>query len=106
MKRQVAPTNPFYQRVQREGLHIINDCAVREGISPTNPYYERIRRSGGIRLQVHRGRPRAGEKSIPTVTKSIRLPPAIWKRLEAQAKREGKTLHAALRQAVLIWLRS
>lgn len=50
----------------------------------TNPFYERITR-GGIRF-------------------AMRLPPSVWARAEAQAARESISLHAALRQAILIWL--
>jgi hypothetical protein len=37
--------------------------------------------------------------------KSVRLPPAVWKRLEAQARIEGVALHAIVRTALLEWLK-
>ena len=39
---------------------------------------------------VRRGRPRAE----PTAVRSIRLPVAVWKRLEAEAKRQDATVNA------------
>ena len=95
-------TNPFYERVERGGIRFVNERPTVRGRPPTNPYRERL--AGGVRLRP--GRPRSGEDSGATVVKSVRLPPAIWARAEAQAAREGISLHAALRQAVLIWLRS
>ena len=62
----------------------------------TNPYFGRVRK----------GRPKRAEGQKTTQTKSIRLPPETWTKLKEQASREGKTLHAALRQAALLWLRS
>lgn len=98
-------SNPFYEDVQRNGIVI--DVPL-PGEDPTrrstNPYYDRIIAAGGV--QIASGRPRRGEKARPTIVKSVRLPPAIWKSLSAQAKREKITLNAAIRQAALIWLRS
>jgi hypothetical protein len=47
-----------------------------------------------------RGRPKKGDKPAGTVTRSLRLPEAAWKALEAVAKREGTTVHALIRQAI------
>jgi hypothetical protein len=52
---------------------------------------------------VGRGRPRKGQETGPTIPRSIRFAPAVWKRLEQRAKAEGITLHAALRAAILEW---
>ena len=38
--------------------------------------------------------------------KSVRLPPAIWKELEKQARAEGVAVHALVRKAILAQLRS
>jgi len=35
----------------------------------------------------------------------VRFPAAVWKRIEVRAKARGLTLHAALREAILVWLR-
>lgn len=69
----------------------------------TNPYYGLVDMTSP---SVEKGRPKKSEGARPTVTKSVRLPPEVWKRLKDQAEREGKTLHAAMRQAALIWLQS
>jgi hypothetical protein len=69
-----------------------------------NPYAARIAREG-IEIQVGRGRPRKLLEVGGTEPRSLRFPRAIWKRLEGRAKGKGMTLHAALRQAILEWLR-
>ncbi len=68
-----------------------------------NPYAARIARDGYV-VNVKRGRPPKGSETGPTVTKSIRLPPEIWERLEASARVQGIALHALLRAALLAWL--
>lgn len=100
--------NPFYERVQRDGIRIVTPTPSwpHGERKPSNPYYERVRQAGGITLRVGGGRPPKGQETGPTVIRSVRLPPQIWRRLDAQAKREGITRHAAIRQAILIWLRS
>jgi len=52
---------------------------------------------------VRRGRPDHGT-SRPTVARSVRLPPAVWKRLEAKARAERLNVHQAMRAALLGWL--
>jgi len=68
-----------------------------------NPYAERLAREG-YTVHVTRGRPRKGEETGPTVTKSVRLPPEVWQRLEERARAQGMPLHALLRTALLAWL--
>jgi hypothetical protein len=77
--------------------------AVVEGRPVTNPYYERIKRDG---MRICADPPRRGEGSGPTVARSVRLAPKLWKLLEDRAARSGLTRHGAIRQALLIWLRS
>ena len=48
-----------------------------------------------------KGRPKKGEIATGTVTRSVRLPEAAWKALESVAKKEGTTVHALIRAAVL-----
>jgi hypothetical protein len=101
--------NPFYPAVARGGIRIVTPVAAPSPISErpvTNPYYERVMKDGGVRLRIPSGRACRGEAGGATETKLVRLAPGIWKRLEAQAEREGMSRHAAIRQAVLIWLRS
>ncbi len=40
-----------------------------------------------------------------TAPRSVRFPDYVWERLEAKAKDRGLTLHAALREAILAWLK-
>lgn len=109
-----ARANPFAKRMKVEGWQLVHDepspASLREmpelaaGVSGRrNPYGKRIR-AGGIELQVGRGRPRAGTESGPTMVKSVRLPPALWKRLERQARARGVALHALVRAALADWI--
>ncbi len=102
--------NPFYRRIQQDGFRIVverpsDDVRRKRFKDDANPYAERIKRDG-MRIHRYRGRPEKSAGACPTVVKSIRLPPKIWNDVDAQAAREGKNRHAALREAVLIWLRS
>lgn len=67
-----------------------------------NPYAARIALEG---IQIVPGRPKKGTEKGATVPRSIRFPKPIWRQLEQLAKAEGLTLHAALRAAVLEWMR-
>lgn len=69
-----------------------------------NPYAARIAREG-ISVQVGRGRPTKLLEVGPTHPRSVRFPDEVWKRIEASAKRRGITPHAALREAILAWLK-
>ncbi len=68
-----------------------------------NPYAARIAKEG-ITVQVGRGRPRKLEEVGGTSPRSVRFPDEVWRKLERRAEKEGITLHAALRQAILAWL--
>lgn len=96
--------NPFFERIQREGMRFPLSKEMVDGVEVLNPYFRQIQASGGAVIKL--GRPRKSEARSPTAVKSIRLPEPLWKRLEAKASREGKTRQAALREAVLIWLKS
>lgn len=52
-----------------------------------------------------RGRPKKGERAEGTVTRSVRLPKAAWKALEAIAKKSDTTVHALIREAIADELR-
>jgi hypothetical protein len=60
----------------------------------------------GIVLQVGRGRPKKILEVGGTRPRSVRFPDAVWKQLESRARTKGLTLHAALRKAILAWLRN
>ena len=69
-----------------------------------NPYAARIA-AKGIVVQVGRGRPKRLLEVGETHPRSVRFPDAVWTRVEDRAKSKGLTLHAALREAILAWLR-
>lgn len=69
-----------------------------------NPYAARIAAEGLV-VQVGRGRPKKLLEVGETRPRSVRFPEAVWKRLQARAKKKGLTLHAALREAILTWLK-
>lgn len=68
-----------------------------------NPYAAKILREG-MEVQIGRGRPKKVLEVGETLPRSVRFPSVIWRRLEQRAKKEGLTLHAALRTAILDWL--
>jgi hypothetical protein len=70
-----------------------------------NPYAARIA-AQGLTIQVGRGRPKKLLEVGETHPRSVRFPDAVWSRVEARAKQKGITLHAALREAILAWLRN
>ncbi len=69
-----------------------------------NRYAAQIAKEG-IVVQVGRGRPRKIFEVGGTRPRSIRFPDVVWNRIEKVAKAKGLTLHAALREAVLAWLK-
>jgi hypothetical protein len=109
--------NHYAQRVRKEGIVLVHDAPSAASLKAIpeadfsrvkvrrSNYAERIKR-GGLTLQVGRGRPRGGLETGPTVLKSVRLPPAIWKELEKRARAEGVAVHALVRKAILALLRS
>ena len=70
-----------------------------------SPYAARIAKEG-IVVQVGRGRPKRILEVGGTSPRSVRFPDTVWKQIEARARAERMTIHAALRQAILFWLRS
>jgi hypothetical protein len=69
-----------------------------------NPYAVRVAKEG-ITVQVGRGRPRRLMEVGGTRPRSVRFPDVIWRELERRAHQKGLSLHAALREAILAWLR-
>ena len=65
-----------------------------------NPWAVRIAKEG-ILVQVGRGRPKKLLEVGGTHPRSVPFPDAVWKRIEAGAKAEGLTVHAALRDAII-----
>lgn len=56
-------------------------------------------------MQVGRGRPKKLEEVGGTSPRSVRFPDEVWKLLATRAKKRGLTLHAALREAILDWIK-
>lgn len=70
-----------------------------------NPYAARIAKEAA-RQHAKPGRPRKGSAPAPTETVTLRLTAELRKIVEKRAHEEGITLHAALRQAVLAWVKA
>jgi hypothetical protein len=109
--------NRFAKGVRKEGILLAHDApsaASLEAIPEADFNRVKVRRSnyakrietGGLTLQVGRGRPRGDAETGPTVLKSVRLPPSVWKELEKRARKEGVAVHALVRKAILALLRS
>jgi hypothetical protein len=69
-----------------------------------NPYAARIAAEGLV-VKVGRGRPTKLLEVGETHPRSVRFPDVVWARVEALAKQRGISVHAALREAILAWLR-
>jgi hypothetical protein len=69
-----------------------------------NPYSAKINKEGLV-VQIGRGRPKKLLEVGGTSPRSVRFPDAIWKQIEERAKLKGLTLHAALREAIMTWLK-
>ena len=69
-----------------------------------NPYAARIAKEGLI-VQVGRGRPRKLLEVGPTRPRSVPFPEAVWKQIEMRAKARRISVHAALLEAILAWLK-
>jgi hypothetical protein len=103
--------NPFAARVKAEGVEVVHEGPSRASLREipelasktkgrANPYAQRLQ-TEGYELQVGRRRPAAGTEVGPTTVKSVRLPPALWARLEERATTEGIALHALIRTALV-----
>ncbi len=97
------------QRAQREpskrSLREMPEVDFRKSRLRRNPYARQMA-SDGLVVQVGRGRPKRLLESGGTTPRSVRFPEAIWALLSRRAKAKKLTLHAALRQAIIEWLRN
>lgn len=84
-----------------ESLREMPEVDFTKGTWKRNPYAARIAKEGIILPGP--GRPKKGQErgSIP---RSVRFPANVWSALEAKAKAQGMTLHAALRTAIVEWV--
>jgi hypothetical protein len=88
----------------KASLKAIPEIDFRTAKLRRNPYAARIAAEGLV-VQVGRGRPKKLLEVGKTHPRSVRFPDAVWARVEVRAKEKGITLHAALREAILAWLR-
>lgn len=108
--------NPYATRIAREGIQLGHDGPSHESLAELpeasfsvatrlrrNPYASRAAESTG-KLQYGRGRPNAGNEVGPTTPRSLRLPEAVWARLEVEARTRNTTVHALLRELITIYL--
>ena len=58
--------------------------------------------SAALRIRIVPGRPPKGEEA-PVQVKAVKMPAAFWDSFQAQARADGLTLHAAMRNALLEW---
>ncbi len=70
-----------------------------------NRFASRIAREGLV-VQVGRGRPRKVAEVGVTTPRSVRFPQRVWKLLGQRARKQGLTVHAAMRLAILEWMRT
>ena len=99
MKKKKAPDSP---EPSGASLRAVPELPATSKGTP-NPYAKRIA-AQGIELHVGRRRPTRRKEVGPRVVKSVRLPLAVWKRLEKHARSEGVAMHALVRAALLEWL--
>jgi hypothetical protein len=93
-----------HREPSKASLRELPEIDFSKAVVRKNPYAARIAKYG-YTVQVGRGRPVKGDELGPTSPRSVRFPDAVWRKLERQAKRRGLTLHAALREAIVSWLR-
>jgi hypothetical protein len=101
--------NPFYERIRREGFQFVLPPPKKphgRKRTVTNPYYERVAAVGGVTVHVPMGRPRKYERSRPTIVKSFRVTPDLWKLVKERAVRDHITMNAMVREALVSRLRS
>ena len=96
----------------KASLREIPEADFSKGTWRRNPLAARIAKEGyflpdgrHVMPQARRGRPKKGEETGPSTPRSVRFPAAIWNELEKRAAAEGMSLHAALRAAIVEWLR-
>jgi hypothetical protein len=103
--------NQYAGRIAREGAEVVHDGPSAASLLDIpeadfsvarvrrNPYASRVAEAMG-KLQYGRGRPHAGQEVGLTPARSLRLPQAAWRALEAEAREKRTTVHALLRELV------
>jgi hypothetical protein len=107
--------NPYATRIAREGIQVAHDGPSATSLAEIpevdfkyatvrpNRYAVRAAESAA-RIQYGRGRPPRGTEVGTTVTRSVRLPAAIWAALETEAKQRSTTVHALLRELIIAFV--
>jgi hypothetical protein len=121
-KHAVIRRNPYAERASK-GIRILAppSAASLEEIPELdfskakvrrNPYATRAAKGVTVKagkhevpLQMGKGKPPVGRENGGTEPRSLRFPPAVWEEIERLAESRGLTLHAALREAVLRWIK-
>lgn len=88
----------------RRSLREMPEVDFRKAKVRRNPYADRIA-AEGISIHAGRGRPKKGTETGPTIPRSVRFPASVWEHLKQCAKAQGMPLHAALRAAVMAWVK-
>jgi hypothetical protein len=103
--------NPYAARIAREGVELIHlgpsktslaempEADFRRARVGVNKYARQAAEAAS-KIQYGKGRPRRGDEVGPTPARTIRLPEAIWKALEREARDHATTVHALLRDLV------
>lgn len=106
--RYTIRPNRFAMRAREQGIELLHDgpsAASLAAIPEVDLASARPRRRGRVTyVQIGRGRPPRGAEVGPTSVRSIRLPDDVWRALEVRARREGLTVHALLRSAIVSYL--
>jgi hypothetical protein len=107
--------NPYASRIAREGVEIVHHEPSKNSLAEmpeANFAKSQVRRNkyamqaitAASKVQYGKGRPPKGSEVGPTPARSIRLPKAVWKDLENEARARATTVHALLREVVLAHL--
>jgi hypothetical protein len=86
----------------RLSLRMMPEARLDKRTISRNPYAARIATEGLVLPS--RGRPKKGEETGPSTTRSVRFPDRIWERVEKVAKAKNLPVHAALRTAIVEWV--
>jgi len=101
--KKVSKKKTTHAEPSKASLREIPEVDFNKARVRRNPYAARIAKEG-ITVQVGKGRPRKLAEVGGTSPRSVRFPDEVWALIEARAKKEGITLHAALRRAILDWI--
>ena len=104
--------NPYASRIEREGVEVAHDEPSAAALAEMpEADFRRVRvrpnkyaakgAAAAANIQYGRGRPRNGTEVGPTPTRSLRLPEAVWKALEREARQRSTTVHALMRELIV-----